>query len=95
MNLSYRYICLLQCLVSYYNIKEEDFIEMLKIRENKYLLLLFLKKYKCMNEEEVLKILNLKNKRSLCYNIKKAEEKLLVNRDFRATFFDIEDYLLK
>lgn len=95
MNKGKRYLKVLKLLLMYYNISESEFIELLKKRENKYLLLLLLKEYKCIDEENLLKMLNLKSKKSISYGIKKAEEKLLINREFRDKFFELEENLLK
>jgi hypothetical protein len=48
-----------------------------------------------MDRDEIIGVLNYKSKNSILYNIKKAEEKLLINRDFRDKFFQIEESLLK
>ena len=48
-----------------------------------------------MDEEGLTEVLKLKNKRSLKYSIKKAEEKLLISREFREKYFEIEADLLK
>lgn len=90
-----RYLKILKVVSVYNGIDESDFIKLLNDKENKYLLLLLLKKYKCINEENVMKIFNYKNKRSINYNIKKAEEKLLINKYFREKYFEIEENLLK
>ena len=69
--------------------------EVLKNKESKYILLLLLKKYKCVKDDEIMQVLNYKNKRSIAYNTKRAEEKLLINREFREKFFELEENLLK
>jgi hypothetical protein len=90
-----RYLKILKTISLYYGIGEENFILLLKEKENKYLLLLLLKKYKCMDEKSLMNIFNYKNKKSILYNVKKAEEKLLINKEFRDKFFEIEESLLK
>ncbi|MGG7176942.1 hypothetical protein ACQPU1_05100 [Clostridium paraputrificum] len=95
MNLGEKYIKILEVICEYYGLDEENFIQLLKDRDNKYLLLLLLKKYRCMDEKKVGDILNLKSKRSITYNVRKAEEKLLISKDFRDRFFEIEEGLLK
>ena len=65
----------------------DDLIKLLEERDNKYLLLLLLKKYKCMDQEKVKEVFNVKNKRTITNNVKRAEEKLLINRDFRKKVF--------
>ena len=95
MNLGEKYLKILEVICEYYGLDEENFIQLLKDRDNKYLLLLLLKKYRCMDEEKVRDVLNLKSKRSITYNVRKAEEKLLISKDFRDRFFEIEEGLLK
>lgn len=90
-----RYVKILNVICNYYNIDEEEFLILLKERESKYMLLLLMKKYRCMDEEGLTEVLKLKNKRSLKYSIKKAEEKLLISREFREKYFEIEADLLK
>lgn len=95
MNKSYRYLKIIKALSLYYGISDEELIEVLKNKESKYILLLLLKKYKCVKDDEIMQVLNYKNKRSIAYNTKRAEEKLLINREFREKFFELEENLLK
>lgn len=67
--------------------------DIIKKKDNKYLLLLLLKNYKCLNREQIKLLLNISSDKSINYNIKKAEEKLLINRDFREEYLIIEKYL--
>lgn len=62
----------------------------IKKKENKHLLL---KNNKCLNREQIKLLLNISSDKSINYNIKKAEEKLLINRDFREDYLIIEKYL--
>lgn len=77
-------------LCAYLNIDSKDLRETLKKKENKYLYLLLLKKYKCLDKEKIKKIIDLGSDRSIKYNINKAEEKLLINKEFRDAYFTIE-----
>lgn len=90
-----RYINILRGISLYYGMDENNFIQLLRYKENKFLLLLLLKKYKCMDQDNIMSILNYKSKKSISYNVKRAEEKLLINREFRDKFFQIEESLLK
>lgn len=72
------------------HISNEELVEILKKRESKYLLVLFLKKYNCCSEEELKELLNVRTKRSINYNYEKAEEKFLINRNFRDKYLEIE-----
>ncbi len=95
MNLGDKYLKILKLVAYYNNINDEDIIKLLKDKESKYLLLLLLKKYKCINNERMMEIFRYKSSRSINYNIKKAEEKFLVNKSFREKYFEIEESLLK
>lgn len=90
-----KYLKILRVIALYNNMDDENFIKLLKNRDNKYLLLLFLKNYKCMDKEKIKEIFNYKNTSSINYNVKKAEEKFLINKDFREKYFEIEENLLK
>lgn len=95
MNSGDKYLKILK-LVAYYNdISDENIIQLLKDKESKYLLLLLLKKYKCINKEKIMEVFKYKSSRSINYNIKKAEQKFLVNKSFREKYFEIEESLLK
>ena len=95
MNDGEKYLKILRGIALYNNISDKDFIKLLKDKENKYLLLLLMKKYKCMDKEKIMEIFKYKSSKSISYNIKKAEEKFLVNKSFREKYFEIEESLLK
>lgn len=95
MSLEDRYLKILHVIYTYYGMSTDDLIKLLEERDNKYLLLLLLKKYKCMDQEKVKEVFNVKNKRTITNNVRRAEEKLLINRDFRKKFFEMEEDLLK
>jgi hypothetical protein len=90
-----KYIKLLKVICSYYGIKEENFIELIKDRDNKYILLLILKNNNCLDKEKIKEILRLKNSKSINNSLKMAEEKLLVNRIFRERYFELENNIDK
>jgi len=95
MNLSDKYSRILNVVYSYYGMMEDDIIKLLKDKDAKYLLLLLLNRYRCIDEEKLKSILNIKSKQSIKYNLRRAEEKLLLNREFRETYFELEEGLLK
>lgn len=95
MSIEDKYLRILGVVCSYYGVSTDDLITLLQERDNRYLLLLLLKKYKCMDQEKIKEVFNVKSNRSIYNNVKKAEEKLLVNRDFREKYFEIEEDLLK
>lgn len=82
-------------LIQYYGISHEEFCELLRKKENKYLLLLLLKEFKCLNKEKIKEDPMILSYRSIIYNLKKAEEKLLVNKDFREDYFSLQEKIEK
>lgn len=90
-----KYIKILKIICSYYGIKEENFIELIKNRDNKYILLLILKNNNCLDKEKIKEILRLKNSKSINNSLRLAEEKLLVNRTFRERYFELENNIDK
>lgn len=90
-----KYIKILKTICSYYGIEEKDFIELIKNRDNKYILLLILKNNNCLDKENVKEILRLKNSRSINNSLRLAEEKLLMNRIFRQRYFELENNIDK
>lgn len=95
MNYSNRYINILNAICNYYGINENEFINILSNKDAKYLYLLFISKYNCLDKQKVRMLLNVKNNSSISYNLKKAEQKLLISQNFREKYFDIEKDLLK
>ena len=67
----------------------------MKRRESKYLLLLLMRKFNCLDKEIIKEQLKLKSDRTINNNIAKAEEKLLMNREFRDDFFCLEERIEK
>lgn len=92
---SNKYFIITKIICNYFGLTENNLIDILKQKENKYLLLLLMKKYKCIEDERIIKLLDIRTRRSLIYSLKKAEEKLLIDRYFRETYFEIEQSLLK
>lgn len=82
-------------LASYLGIEIKEIDEILKKKENKYMFLLLLKNYKCLQKDKVKEILNIINDKSIKYNIDKAEEKFLVNKEFREMYFEIQEGINK
>ncbi|WP_160687213.1 hypothetical protein [Clostridium sp. C2-6-12] len=90
-----KYIKILKVICSYYGIKEENFIELIKNRDDKYILLLILKNNNCLDREKIKEILRLKNSKTINSSLRLAEEKLLVNRLFREKYFELENSIDK
>lgn len=90
-----KYVSILNNLCNYYGISEEKFIELLKDRDNKYILLLLLKNNHCLEIGKLKEVFQLKTSKSINSNLKLAEEKLLVNKFFRDRYFELENSLIK
>ena len=88
-------IIIINVLLSYLGIKNRDCNEILSKKENKYILILLLKRYNCLNKKEIKEILQRISDRSLKYNIEKAEEKFLINKEFRELYLEIEEHINK
>ncbi|WP_300382592.1 hypothetical protein [Clostridium sp.] len=82
-------------MCAHLGVDSKELNKTLKKKENKYLYLLLLKNYKCLNKERLKDILDIINEKSISININKAEEKFLVNKNFRETYVEIEKGLNK
>jgi hypothetical protein len=90
-----KYERILTFICGYKNISKEELFRILKDRECKYLLLLLLERYKCADIQRLSNDLSAHSIKSIRYNLKKAEEKFFVNRDFRELYFEIEEMIEK
>lgn len=72
----------------------ENIIEFIKKKENRYLLILIVKKYGDINDEKIREVLGIKD-RSLNIMLKKAEEKILINKEFRKKYFKLDEVINK
>lgn len=85
----------LDILIQYYGISYAEFYDMLRKKENKYLFLLLLKEFRGLNKENINEQSISLSYRSLIYNLRKAEEKLLVNKEFRENYFTLQEKVEK
>lgn len=90
-----KYMDILNCICRYYGITQDNLIKLMQRKEYRYMLLLILKNNNCLDTEEIKEMLQVKSLRSVSNNIKSAEKTLLINRDFRRKFFDLEDNIEK
>lgn len=93
VNKESRYEQILELLCNYKGIEKENFIEILKDNECRYLLFLLMKKYDCLNMENLKRDFSLHSKKVIINNLKTAEEKLLFNRRIREMFFEAENII--
>lgn len=82
-------------LAAYLGIEVKEINEKLKKKENKYIFLLLLNNYNCLQKDRVKEILNIISDKSIKYNMYKAQEKFLINKEFREKYFEIKDGLNK
>ena len=90
-----KYVKILNNICNYYGINEDKFIELLKNRDNKYILLLILKNNHCLEIDKIKEIFKVKTSKSISSSLRLAEEKLLVNRFFREKYFELENNIEK
>ncbi|WP_139905702.1 ribose-5-phosphate isomerase [Clostridium thermarum] len=85
-----RYDAIIEIICNYKGISKEQLSYILRDRECKYLLFLLLEKYKCTDVDYIRKDLRISTKKSIRNNVKKAEEKFFINREFREKYFELE-----
>lgn len=85
-----KYLEILNYICNYYDMDESELLDLLKKKENRFMLLLILKKNNCLNIYDIMSKFGVKNKRTIEKNIENAEERLLVNNYFRKEYFEIE-----
>lgn len=86
-----KYYNIISIMCQYYGIDTEKLGELIKKRDNLYLTILLMKNFKCLREEKIKENLGIINNRTLYYRLKKAEEKILINKDFRDEYFELEE----
>lgn len=86
---------IINILAVYLGVEVKEINNKLKKKENKYLLLLLLERYNCLNGENVKDLLEIISDKSMKYNIGKAQEKFLVNKRFREMYLEIQEGLNK
>ena len=78
-----------------YGMDNAEIYEIMKNKECKYLLLLLMREFQCFDKKFIKEQLKLKSDRIIRNNIKRAEEKLLINKEFREEFFNLEGKIQK
>lgn len=82
---------IIKAICKYYGKEDEnELVDLLRSRENKCLFLLILKNNNYFNDYNIMNILRMDSKRSIKNNIRKAEEKFLINTYFRKKYLEIE-----
>ncbi|NLM36212.1 MAG: ribose-5-phosphate isomerase [Clostridiales bacterium] len=86
-----KYETIINVICKYKGISKTQLGNILKDKECKYLLLLLLENYKCMDLKQIEEDFKISSKRSIRYNVKKAEEKFFINRSFREKYLELEE----
>lgn len=86
---------IIEFICYYKKIEKEELFNILKDKECKYLLLLLLEKYKCVDIRRLSKDFSVISSKTIKNNIRKAEEKLFTNKQFREEYFEIEEMIKK
>ncbi|KGM98370.1 ribose 5-phosphate isomerase [Clostridium novyi A str. 4552] len=92
---SNRYKNVISAICKIKGIRKEELYKILKDKECKYLLFLLLNKNKCIDIDSINRDFSINSKRVVNNNIRKAQEKLLINREFREIYFSLQDELDK
>ena len=92
---SNRYETIIKLVCDVKGISKEEFFKILDDKECKYLMLLLMKKYNCLDEKLLREQLNISNKRVINYNANKARERFFINSSFREEYFQLEEILAK
>ena len=82
-------------LASYLEVDMSEMSKELRKRENRYIFLLLLKNYKCLQKESAKEALEIISDKSYKSKMDKAQEKFLVNKEFRERYFEIQEGLNK
>lgn len=92
---SKRYLNILNYICDYYGISNAELAEIMRSKDNKYMILLLLKNNNCLDIESLKDMLKIKNKSSINNSVKLAEKKFLINSYFRNAYFSLEENLEK
>lgn len=67
-----------------------DLVCLFRNKDCRYLFLLLLNKYGCLEKDKLVNELIFSSNKSINYNLKKAEERLLINRQFREDYSKLD-----
>ena len=90
-----KYEKIIEFMCEYKKIDRNEVFKILKDKQCKYLMLLLLNKYKCIDKNMINNYFPSYSKQAIKYGFKKAREKFLINKDFRELYFEIEDDIKK
>ncbi len=75
-----KYENIIKLLCKYKGLSEYEMINIMRDNECRYLLFLLLRKYNCIEIENLKKDFNISDYEGICNNIEEAEKKLLLNK---------------
>ncbi|EJO5346205.1 hypothetical protein NRP93_000240 [Clostridium botulinum] len=88
-----KYENIIKLLCKYKGLSEYDMIKIMRDNECRYLLFLLLRKYNCIEAENLKRDFDIRDYEGICSNIEQAEKKLLLNKKIRELFFEAEEIL--
>lgn len=88
-----RYERIINLLCRYKGIDTEKLYCILKDEECRYVFFLLIKKYNCVDSDNLKKDFSVYSTKKINYNIKKAQQKLLLNKKIRDMYFEAENVI--
>jgi hypothetical protein len=90
-----KYEKIISFICYYRKIDKKQLMSVLKDKELKCLLFLLLKRFRCADTKRLSEDFSIKTKKSINYNLRKAEEKFFINKEFRERYFEVEELIEK
>lgn len=86
-----KYKIIILTLCKYYGMEYEEIDFLLKDKEKRLIFLLLIKNFKCLSGNRTFDVIKCVNEKNIKGSLKKAEEKVLINKQFREDYFEIEE----
>lgn len=86
---------IIKFLCDYKGINNSELVKIMNDKECKYILFLLLKKYDCISLENLSRDFLINSKKKVINNVRKAEEKMLINKRIREMYFEAENIMEK
>ena len=90
-----KYNIIILNLCKYYGIEFNELDLLLRDREKRLIFLLLIKNFRCLDVNKTIDMTRYINEKNIKVNLKKAEEKVLINKQFREDYFEIEEKIKK
>ncbi|MBC2579884.1 ribose-5-phosphate isomerase [Clostridium sp. DJ247] len=88
-----KYERIINLLCKYKGLSREELFKILKDNDCKYLFFLLIKKYGCNEIDMIKKDFPSMSKNTMNTNFRRAQEKMLLNRQIRNMYFEAEDII--